>query len=516
MHDIVIVGAGSAGCVLAERLSADPALRVLLLEAGGPDTSPLIRMPKGFGKLLTDPAHVWQHEVPVNGAASETWLRGKTLGGSSSVNGMVWLRGSAANYDAWGLPGWSGAAMREAFAAVEAVIRPSLHGEPTPLCDAMIAGGVALGLRAASDMNDGDDERIGYAPRSIEHGQRRSAAQAFLAPARGRINLEVITSAQVQRVCFEGARAVGVEAVVQGRLQRFGATREVLLCAGGLHSPLLLQRSGIGDAALLQRFGIPVVAHAPRVGRGLSEHRCQVLQFRLAKPLRGDRGHNARLRGTGLLASLLRYALLRRGVLAGAAYDVAALLKTDPTLPRPDAQLLMAPFSVKGPGAAAGIEREPGLQCIGYLLQPRSAGRIAIAGPDAAAPPRIEPGYFSDPRDLMGAVRLARRMRELFAQPLLADVIAGETLPGAQATTDEQLAAAALQHGYCGYHAVGTCAMGADETGVTDPTLRVRGASGLRVVDASVMPTLPSGNTNGPVMALAWRAAGIVSASLRV
>src|SRR5439155_6822986 len=193
-------------------------------------------------------------------------------------------------------------------------------------------------------------------------------------------------------------------------------------------------------------------------------HRCQVMQFRLAKPLRGDRGHNPRLRGTGLMASVLRYALFKRGVLAGAAYDVAALLKTDPALPTPDAQLLMAPFSVDGLGAAAGIEREPGLQCIGYLLQPRSAGRIAIGGADAAAPPRIEPGYFSDSRDVAAAVRLARRMRELFARAPLAGVLGGETLPGAQAATDDQLAAAAVQHGYCGYHAVGTCAMGADET----------------------------------------------------
>jgi choline dehydrogenase len=519
VHDVVIVGAGSAGCVLAERLSADPACRVLLLEAGGADTSPLIRMPKGFGKLLTDPAHVWQHAVPVEGGAPETWVRGKTLGGSSSVNGMVWLRGSPVTYDGWaarGLPGWDGAEMGRAFEAVEAVLHPSLHPEPTPLADAMIGCGAALGLRVARDLNVGDDERIGYAPRSIAGGRRRSAADVFLAPARTRRNLEVITGAEVLRVVFEGRRAAAVEARIGGALQRFGAAREVLLCAGALQTPLLLQRSGVGDATLLQRLGIAVIADAPRVGQGLAEHRCQVMQFRLARPLRGDRGHNPRLGGLGLFASVLRYAVSRAGVLAGAAYDVAALLKTDPALRRPDAQLLMAPFSVDRLGAGARPERRPGLQCIGYLLQPKSRGCITITGADSAAPPRIEPGYFRNAEDVEAAVRLARRMRRLFAQPPLAGVLGAETLPGAPVDSDAALARAALTQGYCGYHATGTCAMGADETSVTDARLCVRGTEGLRVVDASVMPTPPSGNTNAPVMALAWHAAGVIAGALRV
>jgi choline dehydrogenase-like flavoprotein len=401
--------------------------------------------------------------------------------------------------------------MGEAFAAVEAVLRPSGHPEPTPLADAMIGCGAALGLRIAADLDDGDDERIGYAPRSIERGRRRSAAEAFLRPARRRPNLEVVTGADVRCVAFDGTRAVGVDALVDGTLRRFMASREVLLSTGGLHSPLLLQRSGVGDATLLQRLGIPVVAHSPRVGLGLHEHRCQVMQFRLARALRGDRGHNPRLAGTGLIRSVLRYALSRRGVLAGAAYDIAALLKTDAALPRPDAQLLMAPFSVDRLGAGANVERQPGIQCIGYLLQPRSSGSITITSAAPEAPPRIDPGYLRDPADVDGAVRLARRMRALFAQAPLAGVLGDETLPGAQVRSDEELAAAALAHGYCGYHAVGTCAMGADEASVTDAALRVRGVSALRVIDASVMPTLPSGNTNAPVMALAWRASGLVS-----
>lgn len=518
--DYVIVGAGSAGCVLANRLSENPLHRVLLIEAGGEDKSPLIGMPKGFGKLLLDPAHVWMFETdtPSTNGKPEVWLRGKTLGGSSSVNGMVYMRGHAADYDAWealGLRGWNWAAMSQAFRHVEGREESSAHrgalhvsnnAEPDDVCELMIQSGTQLGLKASDDLNRDDVERVGYAQRTIKDGRRWNAASAFLKPARSRPNLHVVTDTLARRIVFEGQRAVGVECTTAGQMLTYRARREIILSAGALQSPVLLQRSGIGDGALLQSLGMDVVHHCPQVGRRMREHRCLNLQYRLKR----DVGYNRQLRGARLVGNVLRYLLFKRGPMASGSYDVGALIKTDPALARPDAQLLMAPFSVGEISGTLALEREPGLQCIGYLLQPKSEGSIAITSPDPAAAARITPNYFAHEDDRLGALRLYRRMREYFAQPALQHLLERETMPGRHVSSDDDLIAAALSHAYCGYHAIGTCAMDNRADGVTDERLRVRGVSGLRVADCSVMPTIPSGNTNGPVTALAWRAADLI------
>lgn len=510
--DYIIVGAGSAGCVLANRLSENPAHRVLLIEAGGEDKSPLIRMPKGFGKLLLDPAHVWMFETDAQpNGKRETWLRGKTLGGSSSVNGMVYMRGHAADYDAWealGLRGWNWEAMSQAFRHVEGpgALHVSNHPESEPVCDLMVRCGTELGLAHADDLNRDDVERVGYAQRTIKDGQRWNAASAFLKPARSRPNLQVVTGTLARRIVFEGRRAAGIECSAGGQKITYRARREIILSAGALQSPVLLQRSGIGDGALLQSLGVDVVHHSPNVGRRMREHRCLNLQYRLKQ----DLGYNRELRGLRLTRNALRYLLFKRGPLASGSYDVGALIKTDPSLSRPDAQLLMAPFSVGEITGSLALEREPGLQCIGYLLQPKSEGSIGITSPDPDAAPRITPNYFTHEEDRQGALRLYRRMREYFAQPALQTLLERETMPGQHVRSDDELMAAAQSHAYCGYHAVGTCAMDKSPEGVTDERLRVRGADGLRVVDCSVMPTIPSGNTNGPVSALAWRAADLI------
>lgn len=524
--DYIIVGAGSAGSVLAERLSIDGRNHVLLVEEGGPPNW-LSQMPKGFGKLLGDPA--FTHYYPTTRAAdaigpTETWARGRMLGGSSALNGMVWIRGTREDYDAIGEagnPGWSWAEMNRCLAALEnhhlgageyrgadGPVAINTNPNRTRLADAFIAAGLGTGLDFKPDQNGPIQEGVGYAQWNIDkRGRRVSAARAFLDKAASRPNLEIRHGVRVNRVRFAGRRATGLSATVDGQTVEFTARRAIVLAAGTLITPKLLQLSGIGDGALLKSLGIAVVHDSPNVGQRMREHLTLALSFRLHEWQDSD---NREYSGARLVRNIASYLVAGRGPLARGASEAIAFVRALPGANRPDAQIMFNPYSLDPETAGIGFEKVPGMQCYSYALRPESEGSVLIASADPAALPRIDPNYLATDRDQATAIAATRTIRRIMAQPALGRLVIGETQKTAWAETDTEIIELYSRFGHSGYHAVGTAGMGPAADDVVDHRLRVRGVEGLLVADCSIFKQIPSGNTNAPAMALGWRAAEII------
>jgi choline dehydrogenase len=511
-HDYVIVGAGSAGCVLAERLSADGATRVLLLEAGPRDTNPWIHVPLGYGKLFNQRRVNWSYESEpepeLNGRRIFT-PRGKVLGGSSSINGLVYIRGQREDFDAWKVPGWSFGELLPYFRKSEGSLGVS-DLERHELCDAFIASAQAIGIPANDDFNGEHQEGTGYYRATTKNGRRSSTAVAYLRPAARRPNLRVETEALATRILFEGKRAVAVEYEQGGERRRAQAAREILLCGGAFNSPQLLQLSGVGPRALLEAHGIPLVHEAPEVGEGLQDHfYCRTFwRANKAVTLNDDMRSLWRKAKIGL-----QYALFRRGPLTVAAGHAAAFVRTRPELKRPDAQLYFINFSTAKRGGV--LHPWPGFTLSVSQLQVESRGSVRLQSSDPRAAPAIRYNYLAtenDRRVMVEGLKILRRIAE--AAPL-AGFIVREEFPGPQVRTDAQLLEVVRQTGETVFHPTSSCRMGADERSVVDSRLRVRGLAGLRVVDASVMPTVVSGNTNAAVIAVAERAADLVREDAR-
>jgi choline dehydrogenase len=526
-YDYIVVGAGSAGCVLANRLSEDPGKRVLLLEAGGRDKSFLIHVPVGFATLMNHKGYNWcfatEPEANCKGRSIPI-PRGKTLGGSSSINGMLYVRGQPLDYDTWsqlGNRGWSYESVLPYFKKSENFERGGDesrgHGGPlnvadmyerADILDAFIDAGVGEGFPRTVDYNDGNQEGFGYYQITQKNGRRWSTAKAFLEPAMSRPNLRIETNAQAKGLLIEGSRCIGVAYQQNGAHREARCHGEVILAAGAVQSPHLLELSGIGQPELLKSLGIEVKHALPGVGENYRDHYATRMAWRVKLPCT----LNEQTRGIAMAREIARYLFGRRGILTLTAGIVHGFVKTRPEVAGPDIQYHFAHASYAN-AADRKFDRQPGMTVAICQLRPESKGTIHVKSRDPLAPPAIRPNFLAEDVDrqcLVDGMKIARRVIE---NPAMDKYRSHELRPGPEVQTDEQWLEFARGNGQTVYHPIGTCKMGHDPMAVVDDQLRVHGIHGLRVIDASIMPTLVSGNTNAPVIMIAEKGADLIKQS---